>query len=188
MKKISLILLLAMVGFQSFAQDETPEKTEDDRKFKKENLFFGGNFGLSFGNYTQIIVSPQVGYRFNPYFAAGVGVNAQYVGIKSFDGGGYEYSKQTQGVYGGNLFARFYPIKQAFLQVQPEVNYITGKFKYLGNYSSYPEQKFSNVAPSLLIGAGVGLGGAYISLMYDVIQDPNTPYSNRPFLNIGFGF
>jgi len=186
MKKTAFaFLLLTVTALHSFAQNEE-ENTNDRKGFKKENLFVGGNFGASFGNYTQIIFSPQVGYRFNPYFAAGAGVNVQYVGIKSFDYQGNDFSKQTQGVYGFNLFARAYPIKQAFIQVQPEFNFINGKFKYYN--SNIPEQKFSTNAPSLLIGAGIGMGGGYISLMYDVLQNSGSPYSNKPFINIGFGF
>lgn len=186
MKKISwLLLLLTILTVQGFAQDEE-EKTDEKKGFKKENIFIGGNFGASFGNYTQIIFSPQLGYRFNPYFAAGAGVNVQYVGIKFFDNQGNDFSKQSQGVYGVNLFARAYPIKQAFVQVQPEFNFIKGKYKYYN--SNIPDQKFSTNAPSLLVGAGIGFGGGYISLMYDVLQNTNSPYSNMPFINIGFGF
>jgi len=185
MKKITLALMFAFALSQSFAQDE--EKYNDGSGgFKKENLFFGGNFGLSFGNYTQIIVSPQVGYHFNKYFAAGAGINVQYVSQKYYDYNGNDLYKINQGVYGFNLFGRVYPIKQAFIQVQPEFNYVTSKLKF--EDGNIPTQKYTNVAPSLLMGVGVGLGGAYISVMYDVIQNKYSPYSNKPFINIGFGF
>ncbi len=186
MKKASFVLLLlAIITTSGFAQYEDDTATTK-KGFDKDNIFIGGNFGASFGNYTQIIFSPQVGYRFNRFFAAGVGVNVQFVGIKTYDFQGNEYSKQTQGVYGLNLFARAYPIRQAFIQLQPEFNFIKGKFKYYN--SSFPEQKFNTSAPSLLVGAGIGLGGGYISLMYDLLQNPNSPYSARPFINFGFGF
>jgi hypothetical protein len=60
----------------------TGRKDEKEKGFQKDRLFVGGNFGLSFGNYTFINVSPQLGYRFNRFLAAGAGVNLQYVGIK----------------------------------------------------------------------------------------------------------
>lgn len=186
MKNISVLLLvLILSNAKIFAQNES-EKNEEKMGFKKENLFVGGNFGASFGNYTQIIFSPQLGYRFNQYFAAGMGLNVQYVGIKYFDNQGNEYLKQSQGVYGMNLFARAYPIRQAFLQLQPEFNFIKGKFKYYN--SNIPDQKFNSNAPSLLVGAGIGMGGGYISLMYDVLQNSNSPYGTKPFFSIGFGF
>lgn len=183
MKKVFLFVLFAGSFASAFSQDED---STVKKGFQKENLFLGGNFALSFGSYTQINVSPQLGYRFNRFLAAGVGVNAQYVGIKYYDNNGNDYSKESQGVYGLNLFGRFYPIRQAFLQVQPEFNFINGKIKYYN--STIPDLKFKTNAPSLLVGAGVGLGGAYISLMYDVLQNDHSPYSNKPFINIGFGF
>ncbi|MEO7312522.1 MAG: hypothetical protein ABIX01_19205 [Chitinophagaceae bacterium] len=186
MKKMSFLLVLFTITTISVFAQEKKEEAAEKKGFKKENLFIGGNFGASFGNYTQIIFSPQVGYRFNPVFAAGAGVNVQYVAIKSYDYQGNDYSKQSQGVYGLNLFARAYPIRQAFLQVQPEFNFIKGKLKYYN--SNIPDQKFNANAPSLLVGAGIGLGGGYISLMYDVLQNSNSPYSNKPFINFGFGF
>ena len=79
-----------------------------------------------------------------------------------------------------------YPIRQIFVQAQPEFNFISGKIKYYN--PAIPEQKVNTSAPSLLLGAGVGFGGGYISLMYDVLQNKNSPYNNKPFINIGFGF
>ena len=67
MKRITLLVFcLAMLGFV-YAQEgeETGEK-----KFDPQKLFFGGYIGLSFGDYTLVNVSPQVGYQFNQYFAA----------------------------------------------------------------------------------------------------------------------
>lgn len=184
MKKLIFVLLCIFSLSQLLAQEK--QDTTTKRGFKKENLFISGNFGVSFGNYTLVNVSPQVGYRFSQYFAAGVGINVQYVSIKYFDNFGNAFSKQSQGVYGVNLFARAYPIRQVFVQVQPEFNFINGKLKYYN--SAIPTEKFNTSAPSLLAGIGVGFNGAYISLMYDLLQNKNSPYNNRPFINVGFGF
>jgi len=188
MKKISfLCLLLTVLTMQGFSQNEEETTAEAETKgFKKENLFVGGNLGANFGNLTQIILSPQVGYRFKKWFAAGVGVNMQYVGLKVFDNQGNDLYKQTQGVYGVNVFARAYPIRQAFIQLQPEFNWIKNKVKY--NNPNFPDQKFNSNAPSLLVGAGVGFGGGYIALNYDLLQNSNAPYGKEVFVSVGFGF
>ena len=82
MKKYLLLLtLLTTVFLQTQAQEED-EPDPPKQGFDKSKLFFGGNFGLSFGNSTFINVSPQVGYRFNQYVAAGAGVNFNYSSIK----------------------------------------------------------------------------------------------------------
>ena len=185
MKKI--ILLATLITFTTLvkAQDDETEK----KGFQKEKLFVGGNFGLTFGDYTLINISPQIGYRFTKLFAAGVGINGQYVGYRDRDFNGNTLRKVKQGVTGLNVFGRLYPINQFFLQVQPEANYLFGKEIYFD-----PKQEYKldpAIAPSLLIGGGAvlgqgGRGGMVITVMYDVLQHERSPYSNKPIYNIGF--
>jgi len=33
-----------------------------------------------------------------------------------------------------------------------------------------------------------GRGAMLFTVMYDVLQDPNSPYGNRPVVNIGYNF
>ena len=44
---------------------------EDGPPPLRERLYFGGNFGLSFGNITSVIVSPLAGYHITPRLSAG---------------------------------------------------------------------------------------------------------------------
>jgi hypothetical protein len=74
------------------------------------------------------------------------------------------------------------------LQVQPEANYIWGKDI---NFNPRQEYKFDpQIVPSLLLGGGAvlpaGRSAMLISVFYDVIQNENSPYGNRPFINIGY--
>jgi hypothetical protein len=82
-----LILMLVLATAGVWAQEG--DEDEGKKGFQKEKLFVGGNFGLAFGNYTFINISPQLGYRFTNLFAAGMGVNGQYVSFKEryFDTG-----------------------------------------------------------------------------------------------------
>jgi hypothetical protein len=65
MKKFLLTAcLFALFSAVATAQDEGEEPVKQG--FDKSKLFFGGNFGLGFGNVSTLVnVSPQVGYRFN---------------------------------------------------------------------------------------------------------------------------
>ena len=188
MKNIFLVLFVCLCGTSMFAQD-LPE--EERSGFQKERLFVGGNFGLAFGDYTLIDVSPQIGYRFSNLFAAGLGLNFQYVSTKQRTFSGSDYMKTSQGVTGLNLFARLYPIQQIMLQVQPEANYIFGKQIYYGP----PQEEYkmdAMIVPILLVGGGAvipsGRGAFIASVFYDVLQNTNSPYGARPIYKFGFNF
>src|SRR6266700_331150 len=154
-----LFVLLMAVHFTATAQHEEEPK----KGFDKDKLFFGGNFGLSFGDYTLINVSPQVGYRFNQYLAAGAGLNFIYSSIR------YRYYpstadyKNNYGVAGMNIFGRVYPIEFALLQLQLELNYTWGKVKF---YDGTPDAKLPGKMILSLLGGAVAVipsrGGAFI--------------------------
>src|SRR3954469_22258202 len=186
-KKLLLLLVLAFVGLGVFAQDEEEPK----KGFDKNKLFFGGTFGASFGSYTFVNVSPQVGYRFNRFFAAGTGINFIYSSSKYDYGNSALNYKNEYGVVGLNIFGRVYPVDFLLLQAQPELNYTWGKVKF---YDGTPDQKLeAKFVPSLLVGGGAaiptgGRGAMTIMLQYDVIQDPRSPYGTSAFLSIGFNF
>lgn len=187
MKKLLFVFSLLLANVFVFAQSE--DSTENKKGLRKENLFVGGNFGLTFGDYTLLNVSPQLGYRFTKNFAAGVGVNAQFVGYKERDYNGDVYRKVSQGVTGLNIFGRLYPVDQFFIQLQPEANYIFGKQTYF--QPTKVEYKLDAViVPSLLAGGGAvlpaGRGSFIASVFYDVLQNSNSPYGKRPVYNFGY--
>lgn len=180
------------------AQYREEEDSAGKKGFDRSRLFIGGNFGLSFGDYTFVNVSPQVGYRFSNLFAAGIGINGQFSQVRYRDYNNDTYARSSYGVAGMNIFGRLYPIQQAFLQVQPEMNYIWGSIK---NYN--PDTKNSlngKILPSLLVGAGGilpmgNVGGLMVMVQYDLLNktgysntEPSTPYGSRPFISVGFNF
>lgn len=185
MKKIVLSVALAFFCKLLFAQDE-----EGIKGFKKDKLFGGGSFGLSFGSYTLINLSPQVGYRFNKYFSLGLGLNLIYASHKE-KLNGLDYYKVVQGITGLNLFTRFYPTSKFLLQVQPEANYIFGKQIF---YQPVKEtyKLDAEIVPSFLAGGGLVMptqkGEVITTVMYDLLQKPNSPYGNRPIVNVGYNF
>ncbi|RYG05011.1 MAG: hypothetical protein EOO02_04765 [Chitinophagaceae bacterium] len=188
MKRMLLVLLVSCTSLAAFSQDEPPV---ENKGFDRSKLFGGGNFALSFGNNTIVNISPQLGYRFNRFFAAGVGVNALYSSFRSIYATGGTASRTSYGVVGANVFGRVYPIEFVFLQAQPEANYVWGKQKYYN-----PEQEYrlnGKIVPSLLLGAGgaipMGGTGAFIVMaQYDVLQNERTPYGSKIFINFGYNF
>src|SRR5690349_1251602 len=103
MNKSVFVLLLAAIFSGGYASAQGPREGDPEPKkgFDKSKLFFGGTFGLSFSNYyTLVNVSPQVGYRFNDYLAAGAGVNFIYSSEKYFDAYGNDAFRYNYGVTG----------------------------------------------------------------------------------------
>jgi hypothetical protein len=178
--------LCTLMAAGAFAQDEREAPEPEKKGFDKSRLFFGGNFGLGFGNVSTLInVSPQIGYRFNEYLAAGAGVNFIYSSYR------YRYVqpeyKEQLGVAGLNIFGRVYPIEFLLLQVQPELNYVWGKQSYEGG----PELKLDGkMVPSILGGAGAVIPagrGAFLAMVnYDLLQNERSPYGSRAFFNFGY--
>jgi hypothetical protein len=108
-----IITLLVMVAMPQnvFADDEEP----DVRDMKtRERIFVGGSMGLQFGTITVVNISPIVGYRITNRLSAGLGGTYQYYNDRSF---GQSFSTN---MYGGNVFARFLVIPQAFLHAEAE--------------------------------------------------------------------
>lgn len=184
-----LSLSLCFFLMISFSVANAQEEEVPKGGFDKSRLFIGGNFALTVGTNTLINISPQVGYRFSNMFAAGVGINGQYINQQIIDYYGYEVGRYKLGVVGLNVFGRFFPMDELMIQVQPEANYIFGNETI---YGGNPEtvKIDTRIVPSLLVGAGFvmpsGPGSIIASVMYDVLQDPFSPYGNRPIYNIGY--
>ena len=184
------MLATILIGGYASAQRPGDEDPEPKKGFDKSKLFFGGNFGLSFSNYyTLINVSPQIGYRFNDYLAAGAGVNFIYSSEKYYDAYGNDAFRYNYGVTGLNIFGRVYPIRELFLQLQPEANYVWGNITYYN--PSYKQKLSPEVVPSLLGGAGGviptgGRGGFIVMVQYDLLQQSRSPYGNHAFFSFGY--
>lgn len=168
---------------------ENTQDTVSHKGFDPHKLFVGGNLGLTFGDMTYVNVSPSIGYRFSELLAAGVQINTQYESVKYYDQTNALYQKNRYGMLGGGIFGRIYPIPQLFIHVQPEMNFIFGK-TYLYNGGSVSTQKYRENVPSLLAGVGYsqntgGNSAVTIMVLYDVLQNPNSPYGNKPIFRIG---
>ena len=160
--------------------------------FDPSRLVLGGSLGMVFGDYTNVDISPLVGYRFSDYIAAGINLNAQYGQFKSRDfytGNTIQRDKYT--IFGGGVWGRVYPLPMVFVHIQPEYNFVSQSSTYYDNNAEKQTLKTNYGVPSLLIGAGYtqsvgGRVGIGISVLYDVIQDKYSPYLNRIDFRVGF--
>lgn len=190
MKSLLLMLLATLLlALPGLAQETAPETS--NKKFDPSRLVFSGNMGATFGDFTFIQASPQVGYMFSDKFTAGAGINYISATEKFRNFQGNEVYRFNNGYAGMNMFARFFPVRYLMASLQPELNYNWGKIRYK---DGTPTQRIdAGFVPSLLVGGGVlvpsgGRGGMLISLQYDVIQSSRSPYGRRAFVNFGFIF
>ncbi len=173
MKKLIFSMLMTTVTAVAFAQDE------EEKGFKKENLFTGGSVTVSFFNGTTILgANPIFGYKLANFADAGVVVNYIYSGQRDY----LEFDdKVKQNVYGGGLFTRLYPVNFLFVQGQFEHNFIS--LRYIPATSNQLPYKETVEANSFLVGGGYcqgRQGGSntfyYVSVLFDVIKNENSPY------------
>jgi len=180
MKKALLInSFICFLAISMFAQDDG----EEEKGFKKQNLFTGGSITLSFfNNQTVIGANPIFGYKLTNWLDAGLSLNFLYSGSRDY----YEYDdKIKQVVFGPGVFARLYPFKFIFLQGQFEHSFTTLKYIPSPGSVRYSEDKTSTDVNSLLVGGGLATGREkgsttfyYISLLFDVLKNANSPYVN----------
>lgn len=183
--RCGLLALMSLTCAATYAQDyageeETEEPKEKDTRTLKERLFWGGGINLGFGTVTNIGVEPIIGYKVDR-------ANRWSVGV----GGTYNYYRQnTQSyiyetsIYGYKAFTRYKILPQLFVH---------GEFNQL-SYQLYGSSGGQNRLwiPFLLVGGGyaANIGGRTaltFQVLWDVIQDPNSPYrAGTPFVTGGF--
>lgn len=195
MKKIFISICCATLLLLNVqAQTEKKEDSEEEETggFKKENLFTGGNIGLGLGTGVfSLGLGPYFGYSVNRYVDVALGVNYNYISQRD----NFTTLKQRQSIIGPSAFVRLYPVKFLFAQAQYEYNFI----KYRNIYGNgIPDDVLNLKIPSLLVGPGFASGRDadnktfyYISVLFDVIKDINSPYTDNlgrinPIIRAGF--
>ena len=162
----------------------TPPKSKSDWKKK---IYVGGYFGLGFGTYTNIELSPIVGYNFTENFNMGIGVIYNYYSynIPNYIGGGD--TKISSSNWGGRINANYTLFN--ILSLGAEYQYLSiDWFKgYTDLGAPIYEKEPVNV---LLLGGGIrqkaGRNVAiYVMAFYDVIQDEYSPYGDNIVWRVG---
>jgi hypothetical protein len=184
LRKIFLLLFIFFLPAICSAQSDSTSTTAHSKPKPplSDRISVGGNFSFWFDQYsTFIVIQPMVGYRVTQNFTAGVGINYQYWEDK--------YYHVSDNIYGGSVFGRYMIFKGLFAETDFEMNNMTAYFTDAGQLVQNPQRKW---IPSLLLGGGFYSGGRsggfYLSVLYDVIQNPNSPYNGYPVIRAGVGF
>ncbi|MBU3745096.1 MAG: hypothetical protein FGM61_11235 [Sediminibacterium sp.] len=189
MKKYLLIAILLLLKTAVIAQ---MRNDYSEAGFSQSNKYFGTGLNLGVtGRSFNIGLNPELGYSVSRWLDAGFAVNFNYYSQNASEFSNIRFQNIN---YGAGVFARIWPVNFVFFQVQPEYNWISSSQK---NVNTQQANRFNYSAESLLVGIGygtrmVGSRLSYVSLMIDVLQNPNSPYRDAyndplPVFRAGFG-
>ena len=161
----------------------TPPKSKSDWTKK---IYLGGYFGLSFGSYTNIELSPIVGYNFTKDFSMGIGVIYSYYSY-NYNIPGYPDTKISASNWGFRLNANY--ILLNLVRLGAEYQYLN--VDYWDRVSVNPDgtpiyaKKPYNI---LFLGGGINQRAGrntsiFIMFYYDVLQ--NDYYYNNYIFRVG---
>ena len=145
-----------------------------------DRLYFGGSFGLQFGNYTNISLLPILGYKVTPKFSVGPGVVYHF--IRS---GG-----QTFQNFGGKLFAQHEVlggiVNDGSLLVHAEYEVLSHENYWRTTNGTFELSRRIVYTPLAGVGYRQSAGRASFDLLllYN-FNDIDSPYSN-PVIRAGF--
>lgn len=99
--RMKTLLLTALLFFFIFSPDSVAQRSDNETPPLRERLFYGGNFGLQFGTYTDIQVSPVIGLWILPRLAVAAGPDYRY----------YKDPNNRTAIYGGSAYLQFVVIQ-----------------------------------------------------------------------------
>lgn len=175
MKKFLISLaILGLLGLnQTFGQQFNDALGFDSK------WVFGGGFGLGFSSTgSNILISPQIGYRITPAWEFGTRVTYNYYSYKD------AYIKFSTNNYGGGFYTSYDIFRGLFAYAENE----------LLNYEKvyYTGEKERDWVHSIFVGGGYkqyfsSKGYALIMILYNLNETIDSPYQN-PMFRVGFGF
>ena len=163
-----------------------------------DRLFFGGGFGLTVGTYTDIEVSPIVGYYVTPRWAVGVGIAYEYYNYKYHYPPSLGFERFETHIWGGRLFTNYVIVNNVGDWIPLGFNFrIFAHVEY--EALSYEKRFFEYGATgrelqnSFLVGGGFRFpmgkrSSMNLTLLWNLNSNLNDIYGNGPIIRFGFNF
>ncbi len=178
MARIAIILAsFFCISGALMAQEDYDDKGTDTKVIEKQNkrslkdkFEIGGAFAFQFGNTSNVVIAPTVGYRITPRFVVGAGPNYNFLSAQNIFTG----VRESYHIYGARAYTRYLVIPQAYLTAEFEQLAASRKVVFDGNVLN----KDSNTLPArLLLGAGYTTNfdkgfGFNMEVLYDVLDSP----------------
>ena len=190
-KRLHILIFSIILAFPAMAQNNFSFR---------DRLFFGGNFGLSIGTYTDIEVSPLVGYYITPRWAAGVGFTYEYYNNKYHFVNIYtgQYERYETHIFGGRLFTNYVIINNVNDWIPLGLNFRI--FAHVEDELMSYEKSFFNpyskgreLQNSILVGGGLRFPSGKRSsmnlyILWNLNSQLNNFYGSGPIIRMGFNF
>jgi len=184
MKAIKIVGIIVTACLLMLASSVNAQFLNEQDEFEKKWVF-GGDFGLGFSNYgTNIMVSPQVGYRITPAWEFGTRLTYNYY---SYNQNRLKFATHN---YGGGLYTTYEIYRGIFAHMENEL--LSYERVYYDPNSFDITNRERLTIHSVFVGGGIrqyfgGRAFASFTILYNLNETPNTPYTN-PLYRIGFGF
>jgi len=205
MKYIIAALLFCFGLNVAVAQEvytSTGRSGEHAKKYKKQKgydpskLILGGTAIVGFGGgYADLGIMPFIGYHFTKNFSAGVGLGYEYLKSEQYLWNGVEYQNYPAqaNIISPNIWARHTIWRNLYASGVFEYDYMMFSdynYTYDNNGNTIVGSEKNNIGvPCLLLGPGYRMGNGrfsgYFELLYDVLQQPNSPYYGTIVPRIG---
>lgn len=167
------------------------QKVSRERPPLRERIFFGGDFGLQFGTYTNIEVAPIIGLWVLPRVAVAAGPKYTYYASKNIG---------STSIFGGRVYTQFVLIQDInniipagihlglFVHGEGEIQSLESETPFWVN-TQVDSERFN--VNALLFGGGIsqpmGRRGALNIIALWALNDPYEIYSS-PEIRISFTF
>jgi hypothetical protein len=144
----------------------------------KDKLYWGGNFGLSFGTYTYIQIAPVVSYAVTDDFYVGLGIDYTY--FKDNRNQFYTYEGST---WAPRLFARYFVFEDLFLHAEFTQVYYKDVYNPLNpsNWATY-HRFYGGGGYRSWIGPN---SYTFVMLLFD-LESNEFDFGINPLIQIGF--
>ena len=190
-KKICILSLYAIFIFSASAQNHS----------FRDRLFFGGSFSLMAGSYTDIEISPHVGYYITSRWAAGIGFTYEYYNNKYYwppRTHNSDWERFESHIWGGRIFTNYVIVNNVNDWIPLGLNFrIFAHAEYealsYANGFFYKDATGRELQKSILVGGGLRFpmgkrSSMNLTLLWSLNSELNSIYGSGPILRFGYNF
>ena len=166
----------------------------------RDRLFFGGSLGLMIGTYTDIEISPHVGYYITPRWAVGIGMTYEYYNNRDHFYDPYlgRFERFETHIWGGRLFTNYVIVNNVNDLIPLGFNFrIFAHVEY--EALSYEKRFFNYFATgrelqnNILVGGGLRFptgkrSSLNLTVLWNLNSHLNDIYGGGPVIRLGYNF